>query len=232
MNVEVRAADWQDPLTPPAGRGRRIRFRGTLAFALPALAVFGLLAMFMLRQQRTALAALAFEPALTADARPRPLAEVRAGIRALKLVTTAIHTAATKTERSENWRGTAAATVTAPVTLLYGVDLDQLGEREIAPDFLPNTLRVRLPRPTRIATQVDMEARTEEVTVTGLRFRTRSGEYLLGLARAGVQRAAEELVLAPDEQQKLAAAALERVHGMIQRFVGPEVKLDVAYRDE
>lgn len=232
MCADVESPGGPEAAIRAARRGERRSQRGLAGVALLSLAVFAGLAALLQRQQRTLLAAQGFEPPLTADARLRPLADVRSRIRTLKLVTTSVRTPVTREVRNENWRGTATARVTAPATLLYGVELDALDDGDIRPGILPGTLRVRVPRPTRIATQVDMAERTEEVRVTGLRFRTRAGEYVLGQARVGVPQAAAELVLPPEQQAAVAEAALAQTRELVQRLLGTEARVDVAYRDE
>jgi hypothetical protein len=154
----------------------------------------------------------------------RPPAEVARAVRALKLVSVELDTKV-KVERGEaSWRGDVKALVEVPVRLHYGVDLSSMDVSRVSLSQVgaPGGALyvVRLPRPTRLATEVFSEREQAEVETGWLRMRSRSGEYYLGQARRDAPKEARELHLLPQDQEKVESLTREQVERLVRAVVG------------
>ena len=207
------------------------RFRFPLLVAAGAIGIFTLLA---LQQRAMEQAAITRASVVEHDTKPatRSLAEVAEAVRTLKLVTVEIKTSVSTEVRDESWRGDATAHVTAPARLLYGVNLDTLDASSVSLAPLGKLCTVRVPRPTRIATEVYTEDESIDVQVGWLRFRTRSGEYVLGLARRDLAERARNMTLAPDDADKVAEATRTQVAKVVRTLLGEDVAVRVEFADE
>lgn len=160
---------------------------------------------------------------------PRPMAEVARAIRAMKLVTVEIETSVTTTVQDESWRGDITATVTAPAKLSYGTDLSTMEVQSLGFSLVTRSYVVQIPRPTRLATEVWAEKEQMEVTTGWLRFRSRAGEYYLGLARKALTERARQMRLSETDAEKVASTTKEQVASLVKGIVGSEARVDVVF---
>lgn len=193
----------------------------------------GALGMFLaLVQQQRAMEAVVRRRVLVDEAvaaPPRPLAEVAKAVRAMKLVTVEIETAVTATVGDESWRGDIHATVSAPAKLLYGTDLGEMGVEAVGFSPVSRSYVVRIPRPSRIATEVWAEQESWEVTTGWMRLRSRAGEFYLGLARKSLTERARNLRLAEDDAEKVSRVTKEQVAALVKELVGNGNNVVVSY---
>jgi hypothetical protein len=163
----------------------------------------------------------------------RPLADVIETTRALKLVTVMIDSTVRTEVHDEGWRGKAAASVKAPVRYVYGVDLSGLDPDAIRMGHILGIYEITIPRPTRIAVEVDGSHPIEEtVDVTGMRFRKVAGEYYQGLARKEIYEKARQSSLPDETLEKIDTQTREQVESLVRRFVGPSAEVRVKYADK
>jgi hypothetical protein len=134
--------------------------------------------------------------------------------------------------RDERWRGTASAEVEAPVRYVYGVDLAGLDPGAIRMGNILGLYEITIPRPTRIAIEVDGSRPVEEIVeVTGTRFRSQAGEYYLGLARKEIYEQARRNNLPPATMEQVYTETREQVEALVRRFVGPSAEVRVKYKE-
>ncbi len=206
-------------------QGRRFfLFTGLLA-----LVIFGTL----IAQQRSMEAAVR-KRVLVDDASgepPRPLVDVATAVKAMKLVTVEIETEVTATMEDESWRGDISAKVTAPARLSYGTDLSQLDVQSVGFSPVTRSYVLRIPRPTRIATEVWSDRERLEVSTGWLRLRSRAGEFYLGLARKNLAERARAMELREEDAEKVARVTLEQVELLAKKFIGDDAKVIVEYAE-
>lgn len=159
-------------------------------------------------------------------------ARVAESVRSLKLVTVQITTRVTAESSDSSWRGDASATVDAPVRLHYGTDLSKLDEGAVTFSPLMNECLVRVPPPSRIATEVIGTQEESEIHVGWLRFRAQAGEKHLGQARLQLYERAQDLRLLPHDAQSVREQTREQVAKMVQGIVGKEMSVKVTFDDE
>lgn len=181
------------------------------------------------RQQEQLVSGSALADQLTPAGRLRPLAEVLSAVKAMDLVTTRIQTTVHKSVESDVWRGRTVADVAAPVIFLYGVDLSQLRAEDVQFGPLTKTYLLRVPAPRRLAVEVDMNQRAENVSVSGLRLRSRSGEYYLGLSRVGLYEEARQTVLPADTLVRIRSESRDRLRELVQNIVGSDARVEVVF---
>jgi hypothetical protein len=205
--------------------------------AWPALlfgaVIFGGLA-FVLKTQQGEVVTTASQAAAQFDEQRklRPLAAVLETTRALKLVTVTVESQVTAKVRDERWRGTASASVQTPVKYVYGVDLSGLDHEAIRMGSILGIYEITIPRPARIATEVDGGRPVEEVVeVSGTRLRSVAGEFYLGLARKAIYEQARKSTLPRDEIERIEQMTREQVQDLVRRFVGPTAEVRVKYQD-
>lgn len=219
--------------TDAASSGARADQRGR-ASVLPAIVLAGFvfvgLGLMMWAQQQQRLHEAPIEPPLDEQGRLRPLADVREAVRAMELVTMRVRGMVTKTVRDKRWRGTAEATIEAPVTYLYGVDLSRLGEQDVCFEPFSRTWLIRIPEPRRLAVVVNPAAGEDHVRVTGTRLRSRAGEYMLSLARRDLYEEACRTVLPADEIAEIRDESRRRVEELAETVCGDDVRVAVAFR--
>ncbi len=215
--------------TQPAAGGR-----GGRGSVLPAIVfagfVFAGLGLMMWAQQQQRLNESPIEAPLDEQGRLRPLANVREAVRAMELVTMRVHGTVTKTVRDKRWRGTAEATIEAPVTYLYGVDLSKLAEQDVCFEPFSRTWMIRIPEPKRLAVVVNPAAGEDHVRVTGTRLRSRAGEYMLSLARRDLYQEACRTTLPADELAEIRDESRRRVEELAETMCGDDVRVAVAFR--
>ncbi len=212
------------------------RRRVGLWAAVTGLAVFGGLATYLHEMQEGIVSAAKAQSLLDADKPARPLAEVTQAVRAMKLVTVEIDTKV-KVERGDSsWRGNVQASVEVPVRLSYGTDLSKLEMDAITFSSLLGEGRggyvVRINRPTRIATEVFSEKDAPLVSTGWLRLRSRAGEYYLSQARRDLSDQARELVLLPEDAERVEKTTKEQMAAMIRSIVGAKASVEVIFKDE
>lgn len=203
---------------------------------LTAGAVFGAAFLLMRREEQRALDTLR-----TLDINrqaQRPVAEVASALRSLKLITVEIDTSVTVEKSDFSWRGDVSAKVTVPVRISFGTDLSAMSVTNIAHTTLftgglpgSSGYVVRVPRPTRIATEIFSEQEKAEVQAGGLRLRSRAGEYYLGLARRDAAPAARELVLLPQDAARVEEVTREQVATLVRTVTGDATPVRVIFEE-
>jgi hypothetical protein len=190
------------------------------------------LAAYMRELENDALKTPDYAASLSPGASVIQTARVMESVRALKLVTVQITTRVSSESADSSWRGSASATVQAPVKLSFGTDLSHLGEGAVSFSPLMNSCIVRVPPPTRIATEVMGNQEENEVHVGWLRFRAQAGEKHLGIARRDLYGQALELRLLAEDAQRVREDTRTQVATLIHSIVGKEMTLRVIFADE
>lgn len=211
-----------------------------LVLVMLAAGVFAGLASFLTWQQACALAAIDEPPPADADpptVAPRPLADTARLIRDLKLVTVEIRTTVDSRHTDQSWRGDVQATVSAPVRLLYGCDLsavvadaDSSSAAWLRPNLLTGGYVLRVPRPERIAAEIDGRAQHTDVRVGWARFRDLAGEYHLGQARAGLHEAARRIEPTAAQREQIERMTREQLTALLRALTG-ESRITIEFFD-
>jgi hypothetical protein len=205
---------------------------GRWAALLFGTAIFAGLAYELKTQQRevvstTGQAAAQFDE----QGKLRPVAAVLETTRALKLVTVTVESQVTAKVSDERWRGKASASVRTPVKYVYGVDLSGLDHESIRMGSILGMYEITIPRPTRIAIEVDGSRPVEEVVeVSGTRLRSVAGEFYLGLARKAIYEEARKSSLPGEQVERIEKMTREQVEDLVRRFVGPSAEVRVSYQ--
>src|SRR5688500_7653234 len=146
----------------------RLDWVGTLillfALAMPALVYF-------------LISAAPTAPIAIEAATPPPrTAEILRATRELKLITMRIDSRVKTTKTDERWRGTASATVEAPVRYHFGVDLSTINDNSLVWNPLTGTQTLTIPPPALLAIEVDgSHPISEKIDVSGTRLKKLSG---------------------------------------------------------
>jgi hypothetical protein len=204
--------------------------RWNISRSILALLVFLSVALWMRSMESRAVRAMAVSDSMSAG-RLRPVAEVSRTVRSMKLVAVEIDTSATSTREHESWRGDVSARVTAPVRLLFGTDLSRMDIDAVAWSPVARSYIVRVPRPERLATEVDGSQEATDVRVGWLRLRSRSGEYWLGRARVGLYEEARRLMLSPEDAAAVREVTREQVAELVRKAAGTAA-VTVVFDDE
>lgn len=193
---------------------------------LCAAGLFAALAITMRQDQQEAIASVINQ---ASDRPPRPVAEVTAAVRAMKLVTVEIDTKVRVERTHESWRGDVTAAIEVPVRLHFGTDLGTLADDGVTfhAHPAPGVYRVRIPRARRLATEVFSGLESIAVRTGWMRLRSRSGEYYLGLARKEAADEARELMLLPEDARRVAEVTREQVARLVGSIVGPGPGVEV-----
>lgn len=224
-----------------AGRGRRHQeeqepggwgMMGVVAALAGALVVFGGLAGWMWVQQREAVESAQAAARLSEMAPSRPVAEVTAAVAAMKLVTVEIDTKVRVQRGEASWRGDVVATVEYPVRLSYGVDLSKLNVADGAFSPLSGMYIIRVPRPMRIATEIQSERVPPEVKTGWLRLRSMAGEYYVSQARKDAPRVAADLELLPQDALEVERRTIEQVEKLVKTIVGEGARVHVRFGED
>jgi hypothetical protein len=202
------------------GRGATAGRRAGWPFALALSAALTIsLAWLLWRQQEQVVQTALARPSVDSQGRPPPLAEVVQATRALKLVTVVVD-ATVETQRTHsNWRGTVTASAECPVRYLFGVDLSNLAEQAVRLAAL-GTYTICAPQPELIAAEAQTDATRDQVTVSGLRFRSLAGEAQLGLARRDISSAARRQEFPPELIESVRAQTREQIASAVQALLG------------
>lgn len=222
------------PESPTVQPPPRRRWRGDLvAYALLGLLVFGTVIGVVVRQRRAVVPVEAWKTELDEKGKLRPVAEVAQMTRAMKLVTAEVKTNVSATITDERWRGTATATVEAPVKYSFGVDLSKLEEGAFSYNFLTRDYVVTLPPPKMIAAEVDGAHPVREVIdVTGTRFKSMAGREQLVLAQKAVYEQAKRQTLPASRRQEIRDVTRQQVSRMLASVVQGKAGVRVRFEDE
>lgn len=197
---------------------------------LLAMGVFAGLTSYLSWQQTRAMSGLDDAALDATDAAPPPqrsLADTARLIRDLKLITVEIRSTVDSQRIDESWRGDVKATVSAPVRLLYGCDLSGVitdaetsGGAWLRPNLLTGGYTLRVPRPQRIAAEIDGQAEHTNVHVGWARFRDLAGEYHLGQARTGLHDAARRTEPTPAQHEQIEQLTREQLTALVRALSG------------
>jgi hypothetical protein len=162
-----------------------------------------------------------------------PTAHVLSATRELKLLTVSIDSTVTTTKTNDSWRGTASATVAAPVKYHFGVDLSQIDDHNLLYNPLTQIQTLTIPPPSLLAIEVDGgHLITERIDVTGLRFKKLSGAEQLNLAQKLLYEAARKQSLAKKDLDQIRLATRTQIESSLAQTVGPSSRLRVKFADE
>lgn len=197
-----------------------------LGILLAGAAVFAGLALFLRAQEY----AIRPEPLLEAPRLPPPqVAGVEQAVSAMQLVTVVLDTHVVVKTKDQSWMGDVNAEVRAPVRLLYGTDFSRARVESVKLGGLSTAYLVRVPAPSRIATEVYPEREESRVETGWARFRALGGEYTLGLARRSIGEEARRMVLKPEDEEMVRARTRERVVELVKAVAGEGVSVTVAF---
>lgn len=165
----------------------------------------------------------------TAAATP---ATVARHVRAASLITSKIDTTVRAQTSDADWRGTVIATVEAPATLSFGVDLSRIDASRVRMSGIGGICVLVVPPPTRIATEVRTGEERFGVEVGGLSLRAVGGEYQLGLARARLYEQAVRFRPNPQQHAEIRAAARAQIATVARGILGEPSVVRVVFEDE
>lgn len=156
-----------------------------------------------------------------------------AALRDLKLVTVRIDHQVVARAGTESWRGDVRAEVTGTATSLYGVDLSALNAQSISVGALTGEVRVRVPPPMRLATEIATpgEQLTSSVQVGWGRLRDVAGEFYLGQARARLHEAARSQALSTEQREEVRILSREQVARLVSAIVRGASESKASARD-
>ncbi len=162
---------------------------------------------------------------------PPPTAEVLKATRELKLITMRIDSRVKATNIDEKWRGTAKATIEAPVRYHFGVDLSKLSDNSLTWNPINNTQTLTIPPPALLAIEVDgSHPISERVDVTGTRFKKLSGAEQLNLAQKSLYEVARQQVLPKSELDKIRASTRNQIEAALGPFASS--RIEIRFSDE
>jgi hypothetical protein len=153
-------------------------------------------------------------------------------LRTLELVTSTIEARVASRRAHESWRGDVRATVVAPVRYRYGVDLSTLDVARVGIASLGGACVVTVPEPKRLGVEVMSNDEVTRVDIEGLRTRSRSGEFYLGLARKGLWAEAWSLPLSPEDAARVRDDARAQVAALVRAVLGENTVVIVRFDDE
>ncbi len=220
---------------PAPRQATRRRWRLRAFLIVIGLGVALGLGAYLHQLETSLLASARAQSLIDAATPPRPIADVTQAVRTLKLITVEIDTKVNVEKFDPSWRGDVSVSLNAPVRLSYGTDLSHMKVDSMA--FSPLMgLRggyiIRIPRPTRIATEVFNEAAAPLVRTGWLRLRSRAGEYYLSQARKDVGDEARDLRLLPEDAEKVESATREQVAKLVKSIVGNDLDVTVLFEKE
>jgi hypothetical protein len=193
--------------------------------AVSALLALGLFAMQETLVRSTRLATVVPTAATTP-------AIIARHVRAAALITSKIETTIRAQTSDADWRGTVIATVEAPATLSFGVDLSKVDSSRVRMSGIGGVCVLVVPPPTRVATEVRTGDERFRVEVGGLSLRAVGGEYQLGLARARLYEQAARFRPNPQQHAEIRAAAREQIAAVARGVLGEPSVVRVVFEDE
>jgi len=153
--------------------------------------------------------------------------------RELNLITASIDSTVTTTKIDESWRGNASATIKAPVKYLFGVDLSQMDDHSLTYNPLTRIQTLTIPPPSLLAIEVDGgHLISEQINVSGLRFKKLSGAEQLNLAQKSLYDAARRQTLSQTNLDQIRLATRTQVESSLAPFLGASATLRVKFSDE
>jgi hypothetical protein len=188
----------------------------------------------ILQRQHTQVAPFTdIESELDRNGRIRPVAQVLQLVRELKLITASARSSVETTVTDARWRGTASATVEAPVKYSYGVDLSPLPDESVKFNPISRTYSVTVPPPQRIAVEVDTSHPVQEVIrVSGTRFKTLAGRDQLVLALKALTDEANRQSLPADQIAQIRETTRGQIASLVLKILGNEHPIRVRFNDE
>ena len=87
-----------------------------------------------------------------------------------------------------------------------------------------------MPRPERIAAEIDGQAQHTDVRVGWARFRALAGEYPLGQARAGLHEATRRLDPTADQREQIERLTRDQLTALVRALTG-ESRITVEFFD-
>ena len=139
-----------------------------------------------------------------------PIAQITNAARDLKLITWSFDTTLDAQVVSDKWYGDATAQVRAPVRYQYGVDLSTLMPGDTIFDPAGNRFVFLVAPPRRLSVEVDIRKLEENLSVSGLRWKSRNADAL-DEARKTLSDRAKALVLADADEKRLRAISREQL---------------------
>lgn len=186
--------------------------------ALLGLVVFGALALNLRARQRAAIESTELALQLDELGAVRPVAEVAEAARALKLVTVTLDAPVRAARESRCWRGVTRAEVEAPAHYLFGVDLSQLPDGAIQVGPL-GAIRLTAPPPELIAVEVQSDAAREDVSVSGLRFKSLSGQTQLRAAQKSLPEEARRQAFTSESIAQVREISRQQIERLLGRLL-------------
>lgn len=210
---------------------RFVRTRQAAAWYLAAVAAVSALLALGLYATQQSLVRGTHEATVVAARAATPAAVAR-HVRAAALITSRIETTVRAQTSNADWRGTVVATVEAPATLSFGVDLSKLDASRVRMSGIGGVCVLVVPPPVRIATEVRTGDERFAVEVGGLSLRAVGGEYQLGLARARLYEQAVRLRPNPRQHAEIRAAARAQIATVARGILGEPSVVRVVFEDE
>ena|SRR5438309_7326647 len=162
-----------------------------------------------------------------------PTARILRATRELKLLTVVIESTVTTTKTDESWRGTASATVAAPVKYHFGVDLSKIDDHNLFYNPLTQIQTLTIPAPSPLAVEVDGgHLIIERIDVSGLRFKKLSGADQLNLAQKSLYQAARKQSLPKAQLDQIRVATRTQIETSLAPLLGSSTRLRVKFLDE
>ena len=164
---------------------------------------------------------------------PPPTAQVLRATRELKLLTVTIESTVSTTKTDDSWRGTASATVAAPVKYHFGVDLSKIDDHNLFYNPLTQIQTLTIPPPALLAIEIDgSHPITERIDVSGMRFKKLSGAEQLNLAQKTLYDAARKQTLPQKELDQIRLATRTQIESSLAPLLGSATRLRVKFTDE
>ena len=217
----------------PAPRARSRRGLHLLAYCALLFLVAAPVAFILHRQHAQVAPFTDIESELDRNGRIRPVAQVLQLVRELKLITASAKATVEATVTDARWRGTASATVEAPVKYSYGVDLSALPDESVKFNPISRTYSVAVPPPQRIAVEVDTGHPVQEVIrVSGTRFKKLAGRDQLVLALKALTEEAQRQSLPADQVAQIRETTRGQIASLVLKILGNEHPIRVRFNDE
>jgi hypothetical protein len=204
-----------------------------LVYCALALLVAGPVAWTLHRQRAQFAPISAIDAELDRNGRIRPVAQVLQLVRELKLITASAESTVETTVTDSRWRGTASATVEAPVKYSYGIDLSSLPNESVKFNPISRSYSVVVPSPQRMAVEVDTGRPVQEVIrVSGTRFKKLAGRDQLVLALKALTEEANRQSLPADQIAQIRETTRGQIVNLVLKIIGDKYPIRVRFNDE